>query len=93
VLRNCLKNLQVAAIDIEELTLFKDAETRSIGHAQPSDPGSVNRFVVPYAKGKAKAAGAPGDGCIFLRIFRAHAVVRRPIFCKFSLAASLATRV
>jgi hypothetical protein len=43
--------------------LSKDAEPRSIGHARPSDPGSVTAFVAPQSSGEAKVAGAPGDGC------------------------------
>jgi hypothetical protein len=45
-----------------------DAETRRIGFAQPSFPGSVAAFVVPHANGKAKAVGAPGSWVYFLAL-------------------------
>jgi len=41
-----------------------DTETLSIGHAPPSDPGSVATPVAPNANGESGAVGAPGDGCM-----------------------------
>jgi hypothetical protein len=45
--------------------LSKDAEPRSIGQRSRATRDPSPAFVAPQSSGEAKAAGAPGDGCIF----------------------------
>jgi len=74
------ENLQAPDPIQRDHVFSKDAEPRSIGHARPSDPGSVTRFRCADCNGQVEAAGAPRRLGASFRIVRAHAVVRRPIF-------------
>ena len=55
------ENLQAPDPIQRDHVFSKDAEPRSIGHARPSDPGSVTRFRCADCNGQVEAAGAPGD--------------------------------